>query len=144
MRKKNVFKTSITCGFVLTILVVLSATSVAQTVNSKTEKRILNLASPQESAAQTDDDDKLDESVNKFGTAVGSAYQCTAEADRDKLVGEARQAYTRIGRLFGTDRAFYFAVHFGNAAQAPFDKAKCPELLKKLRESVLMRRAAVK
>ena len=140
MKRNNIF----VCAFALAIFAIASVTSVAQTVNSKTEKRILNLASPQESAAQTDDDDKLDESVNKFGTAVGSAYQCTAEADRDKLVGEARQAYTRIGQLFGTDRAFYFAVHFGNAAQAPFDKAKCPELLKKLRESVLMRRAAVK
>ena len=142
MTTKNVFKTSITCGFALTILVVLSTTSVAQTVNSKTEKQILHLTSEQDSAAQPDEDDKLDESVRKFGSAAGAAYQCTAEADRGKLVMEVRQAYTRIGQLFGTDRAFYFAVHFGNSSQAQFDKAKCPELLKKLRESILMRRAA--
>jgi hypothetical protein len=142
MTTKNVFKTSITCGFVLTILVVLSATTVAQTVNSKTEKQILHLTSEQDAAAQPDEDDKLDESVRKFGSAAGAAYQCTAEADRGKLVMEVRQAYTRIGQLFGTDRAFYFAVHFGNSSQAQFDKATCPELLKKLRESILMRRAA--
>ena len=141
MTTKNVFKTSITCGFALTILVVLSTTSVAQTVNSKTEKQILHLTSEQDSAAQPDEDDKLDESVRKFGSAAGAAYQCTAEADRGKLVMEVRQAYTRIGQLFGTDRAFYFAVHFGNSSQAQFDKATCPELLKKLRESILMRRA---
>ena len=142
MTKKIVFKTSITCGFALTILVVLSTTSAAQTVNSKTEKQILHLTSEQDSAAQPDEDDKLDESVRKFGSAAGAAYQCTAEADRGKLVMEVRQAYTRIGQLFGTDRAFYFAVHFGNSSQAQFDKATCPELLKKLRESILMRRAA--
>jgi hypothetical protein len=141
MTKKNV-KTSIMCGFVLTILVVWSTTSVAQTVSFKTEKQILSLTSEQDPAAQPDDDDKLDESVRKFGSAAGAAYQCTAEADRGKLVMEVRQAYTRIGQLFGTDRAFYFAVHFGNSSQAQFDKATCSELLKKLRESILMRRAA--
>lgn len=73
---------------------------------------------------------------------LGAAYQCTADADKEKLVADVRQAYTRISQLFGTDRAFYFAVHFGHASQTPFDKAKCPELLKKLRESVLIRRAA--
>ena len=142
MTTKNVFKTSITCGFALTILVVLSTTSVAQTVNSKTEKQILHLTSEQDSAAQPDEDDKLDESVRKFGSAAGAAYQCTAEADREKLVSDVRQAYTRISQLFGTDRSFYFAVHFGTASQAPFDKGTCPELLKKLRESILIRRAA--
>jgi hypothetical protein len=80
MTTKNVFKTSITCGFALTILVVLSTTSVAQTVNSKTEKQILHLTSEQDPAAQPDEDDKLDESVRKFGSAAGAAYQCTAEA----------------------------------------------------------------
>ncbi len=142
MASTNISKSSITCGFVLTILAVACATSVAQTVNSKPEKQILNITSAQDAAAQADDDDKLDESVRKFGSAAGAAYQCTPEADRDKLVMEVRQAYTRIGQLFGTDRAFYFAVHFGNSSQAQFDKAKCPELLKKLRESILVRRAA--
>jgi hypothetical protein len=59
---------------------------------------------------------------------------------REKLVSDVMRAYSRIGQLFGTDRTFYFAVHFGNATDGPFDKAKCPELLKKLRESVLVRR----
>jgi len=140
MKRNTIF----VCAFALAIFAIASVTSVAQTVNSKTEKQILNLTSLQETAAQPDDDDKLDESVRKFGSAAGAAYQCTAEADRGKLVMEVRQAYTRIGQLFGTDRAFYFAVHFGNSSQAQFDKAQCPELLKKLRESILMRRAAVK
>jgi hypothetical protein len=140
MTSNNVFKTTVICGLVLTILAVMRTAGVAQTSNSKTTER-LNFPQ-QESAAQTDEEEKLDESFRKFGNAAGAAYQCTAQADREKLVGDVRQAYTRIGQLFGTDRGFYFAVHFGNASQAPFDKTKCPELLKKLRESILIRRAA--
>lgn len=140
MTSINIFEKAIRGGLFLTILAVTCATSVGQTSNSKTTAPLK--LEQQESAAQTDEDDKLDESVRKFGGAAGSAYQCTAEADRGKLIMEVRQAYTRIGQLFGTDRAFYFAVHFGTSSQAEFDKSKCPELLKKLRESILMRRAA--
>ena len=140
MTRNNTFEKAIRCGFFLTIFAVTCATSVAQTSNSKTTGP-LNPAQ-QESAAQTDDDEKLDDSFRKFGSAAGAAYQCVPDAEREKLVSDVRQAYTRIGQLFGTDHAFYFAVHFGNSSQAPFDKAKCPELLKKLRESILVRRAA--
>jgi hypothetical protein len=140
MASNDFYRNAISRLTLLTIFAVTCATSIAQTNNSKTAEK-LNLA-PQESAAQPDEDEKLDESFRKFGNAAGAAYQCTAEADREKLVTDVRQAYTRISQLFGTDRAFYFAVHFGNASQAPFDKAKCPELLKKLRESILIRRAA--
>lgn len=140
MRSNDFYQTAISRLTLLAIFAVTCATSIAQTSNSKTPEK-LNLA-PQESAAQTDEEEKLDDSFRRFGSAAGAAYQCTAEADREKLVSDVRQAYTRISQLFGTDRAFYFAVHFGNASQAPFDKAKCPELLKKLRESILVRRAA--
>jgi hypothetical protein len=140
MKSINIFEKGIRCGLFLTIFAVTCATGVGQKSNSKPTAP-LKLAQ-QESAAQTDEDEKLDDSFRRFGSAAGAAYQCTADADREKLVSDVRHAYTRISQLFGTDRAFYFAVHFGNSSQAPFDKAKCPELLKKLRESILVRRAA--
>lgn len=71
MRKNKVSKTAFACGFVLTILALACVTSVAQTVKSKTEKQILNLTRLQESAAQLDEDEKLDESVRKYGSAAG-------------------------------------------------------------------------
>ena len=132
---KNIFPNVI--GFVAVLAITCVAT-VAQTTNRTADAN----PSAQEMVAQTDDDEKLDDSFRKFGSAAGAAYQCTAEAEREKLVSDVRQAYTRIGQLFGTDRAFYFAVHFGHASQAPIEKTKCPELIKKLRESVLMRRGA--
>jgi hypothetical protein len=60
-----------------------------------------------------------------------------------RVVDDVRHAYTRIGQLFGTDRAFYFAAAFGNGTDETFDKARCPELLKRLRESSLVRRLGV-
>jgi hypothetical protein len=140
MTSNSVFKTTVMCGLVLTMLAVTRAVGVAQTSNFKTTER-LNLPQ-QESAAETGEDEKLDDSFRKFGSAAGAAYQCTPDADKEKLVSDVRRAYTRIGQLFGTDRAFIFAVHFGTASQGEFEKQKCAELIKKLRESVLIRRAA--
>jgi hypothetical protein len=89
------------------------------------------------------DDEALDTSFRKFGRAAGAAYQCAPEADKMRVVDDVRHAYTRIGQLFGTDRAFYFAAAFGNGTDETFDKARCPELLKRLRESSLVRRLGV-
>jgi hypothetical protein len=142
MRSKDYFQSTISCLALLAILAVACGISLAQSANPKTPAENLLLKPPQQAAAQTDEDENLDDSVRKFGSAAGTAYQCTPESEREKLVSEVMGAYTRIGQLFGTDRAFYFAVHFGTASQGSVDKAKCPELLKKLRESILMRRAA--
>ena len=135
MKSKNFSLKALSC---LVLLTMTSVTALAQTEKPKTNSDSKSL---QQATTQEDDDDKLDESFRKFGNAAGAAYQCTPEAEREKLVADVMQAYSRIGRLFGTDRAFYFAVHFGTSSQGGFDKAKCPELLKKLRESVLIRRS---
>jgi hypothetical protein len=86
------------------------------------------------------DDEALDENFRRYGRAAGAAYQCAPDADKLRVVDDVRHAYTRIGQLFGTDRAFFFAAAFGNGSDQPFDKARCPELLKRLRESSLVRR----
>ena len=143
MRVNNIFRFGISALAFLTIITVASITSLGQTVSPKTNTDPLMLKPTQEAKDTKDeDDDKLDESFRKYGSAAGAAYQCTAPADREKMVSEVMRAYSRIGQLFGTDRAFYFAVHFGNSVEGPFDKTKCNELLKKLRESVLVRRTA--
>jgi hypothetical protein len=142
MRRNDFFKTAISCLAFLAIFAATCGTGLAQKANPKTERESLNLRPQPQAADHTDEDEKLDDKFRKFGSAAGAAYQCTPESEREKLVSDVRRAYTRIGQLFGTDRAFYFAVHFGHATDGPFDKAKCPELLKKLRESILVRRAA--
>ena len=140
MTRSDIGKSAISFLAVLAVLAVSRGTVLTNSVNSKTEMK-LNLMPQQPAAGQTDEDDRLDDQFRKYGSAAGAAYQCTPESEREQVVSDIRRAYSRIGQLFGTDRAFYFAVHFGNAADGPFDKAKCPELLKKLRESILVRGA---
>jgi hypothetical protein len=93
-----------------------------------------------QTASEEADDEALDESFRRFGRAAGAAYQRAPDADKLRAVDDVRHAYTRIGQLFGSDRAFFFAAAFGNGSDQPFDKARCPELLKRLRESSLVRR----
>jgi hypothetical protein len=99
---------------------------------------IANVIPQQPDTVRTDADEQLDDQFREYGSVAGAAYQCTPESGRERLVSDIRRAYSRIGELFGTDRAFYFAVHFGTSVDGPFDKAKCPELIKRLRESVLV------
>lgn len=91
-------------------------------------------------AGQPDDEEELDTKFRQFGRAAGAAYQCAPESDRERVVNDVRHAYSRVGQLFGTDRAFYFAAAFGAGTRQDIDKARCAELIKKLQESVLVRR----
>jgi len=91
-------------------------------------------------SAQDDEDEKLDDAFRKFGQAAGAAYQCVPDTEKEKTGSDIRRAFNRIGQLFGTDRAFYFAVHFGRSVNEPFDKSKCAELTTKLRESAFLKR----
>jgi hypothetical protein len=104
---------------------------------------VASLQAAQAPPAQLNDDEQLDASLRKFGYAAGAAYQCAEadrEADRERVVGDVKHAYSRIGQLFGTDHAFYFAAAFGGGTVQTFDKARCAELIKKLQDSVLVRR----
>ena len=139
MRGDHVLKTAIVSLAILAILAVSRGTDLAPSLNADTATPIPNLMPQQPEAAQTDEDEKLDDQFRKFGSAAGAAYQCSPESGREQLVSDVRRAYSRIGQLFGTDRAFYFAAHFGRAVDGPFDKAKCPELIRRLRESILVR-----
>ena len=100
---------------------------------------VARLQAAQATPAQPDDDEQLDASLRKFGRAAGAAYQC-ADTDRERVVVDVKHAYSRIGQLFGTDHAFYFAAAFGGGTVQDFDKGRCAELVKKLQDSVLVRR----
>jgi len=107
------------------------------------ERLVARLQAAQASPAQPDDDEQLDAALRKFGHAAGAAYQCAdadREADRERVVGDVKHAYSRIGQLFGTDHAFYFAAAFGGGTIEPFDTTRCAEIIKKLQDSVLVRR----
>ena len=140
MSNNQTYRTSILMLVPIVLVFVLITTTSAQVKPGDKAKDAAKTASV-EDAAQDDEDEKLDASFRKFGQAAGAAYQCAGEAEKEKLVGDVRKAYNRIAQLFGTERAFYFAASFGKASDDPFDKAKCGELMTKLRESILVKRA---
>ena len=144
MKRNEAFRIPIACLAFLAVFVAAYATGLAQRDKSTTQGATLELMPPVLAAqtgttGQMDDDEQLDEKFRKFGRAAGAAYQCTPEAERENFGTDIRRAYTKISQLFGTDRAFFFAVNFGDATDEPFDKAKCSELMRKLRESVFVR-----
>jgi hypothetical protein len=135
MTSNNFWQITICC---LALLGIFALTSPSQSGQSQSPPA----TKEPDAADASDDDEKLDASFRRFGLAAGAAYQCTPESGKEKLVDDVLHAFSRIGQLFGTDRAFYFAASFGRGTDQPFDKAKCAELIEKLRESRLVRRLA--
>jgi hypothetical protein len=78
-----------------------------------------------QSAAGEDEDVKFEESIRNFGFVSGAAYQCLPEAERTAHDREVLRAYSGIVRLFGSDRAFFYAAAFGAGTSMPIDKAEC-------------------
>lgn len=79
--------------------------------------------------AQEDPEEVLDERIRQGGYAAGLALQC---APADQKVAFEREIVNRaneIVRLFGSDRAFYYAASFGAGAEAKLDRAECPKFL---------------
>lgn len=72
-----------------------------------------------------EEDVKFEESIRNFGFVSGLAYQCLPEADRTAHEREVMKAYSGLVRLFGSDRAFFYAAAFGAGTSTSVDKAKC-------------------
>jgi hypothetical protein len=95
------------------------------------------LAGAQEKTASVEDEDvRFEESIRNFGFVSGAAYQCLPEAERAAHDREVIKAYTGLARLFGTDRAFFFAAAYGAGATTGIDKAKCPSYIEDYRAAM--------
>jgi hypothetical protein len=95
------------------------------------------LAAAQSKPAPSEDEDlKFEESIRNFGFVSGAAYQCLPEADRGGHDREVLKAYSGLVRLFGTDRAFFYAAAFGAGTSTGIDKAKCAAYLEDFRAAM--------
>lgn len=83
-----------------------------------------------------DEDVKFEESIRNFGFISGAAYQCLAEADRGAHEREVLRAYSGIVRLFGSDRAFFYAAAFGAGTSASLEKGKCKGYIEDFRSAM--------
>ena len=87
-------------------------------------------------AQTTDEEQKFDEAIEQFGYVSGSAFQCAASDQAKAVETDALKAFTGITRLFGSDRAFFYAAAYGVGATANIDQSKCSEYIRQFQESM--------
>lgn len=102
----------------LAIAAWLPVAAVAQTAKS------VATPSPAPSLAEQEDL-RFEEAIRNFGFLSGAAYQCLPEADRTAHDREVLKAFSGLVRLFGSDRAFFYAAAFGAGTSMNIDRTKC-------------------
>ena len=91
------------------------------------------LACAQAKPADDDEDLRFEESIRNFGFVSGAAYQSLPDAERTAHDREVLKAYSGLVRLFGSDRAFFYAAAYGAGTSMSIDKAKCPGYIQDFR-----------
>lgn len=82
------------------------------------------------------EDLKFEEAIRDFGFVSGAAYQCLPDAERTAHDRQVLTAYSGLVRLFGSDRAFFYAAAFGAGTSMSLDKAKCAEYIEDFRTAM--------
>lgn len=71
------------------------------------------------------EDQQFEDAIRNFGFLSGAAYQCLPQGERLSHDREVLTAYSGIVRLFGSDRAFFYAAAFGAGTSANIERSKC-------------------
>jgi len=90
-------------------------------------------------AAAPDDEEAFDEKLREFGYWAGAAYGCVDAGKQVEVERKVLDTFNGIARLFGTDRAFFYAAAFGNGTTHKVEPGKCPELLEKFQKATAVR-----
>ena len=89
------------------------------------------------SSVPTDqEEEQMDAALRKFGYVSGHAFQCYSGDQQIKAERVALDVATNILRLFGSDRAFYYAAAFGAGASEQVDKQGCPAAIKEAQSMI--------
>jgi hypothetical protein len=90
-------------------------------------------------AAPSDAEEAFDEKLREFGYWSGAAHGCVPEAKQAEVERKVLETFQSISRLFGTDRAFFYAAAFGRGTSVKVEAAKCPEFLEKFEKATAAR-----
>lgn len=84
-------------------------------------------AAAQTTAASAADQEDLrfEESIRNLGFVSGAAYQCLPESERPAHDRAVLDAFSGLVRLFGSDRAFFYAAAFGAGTSMSLDRTQC-------------------
>ncbi len=91
---------------------------------------------PTNAQQPVDEEEALDNAIEQFGYTSGLAFQCTSSSEAIAVEQDALRAFTGITRLFGSDRAFFYAAAYGNGASADLDRSQCDQYIRQFREAV--------
>lgn len=83
-------------------------------------------AAAEKPSVEQDEDVLFEEAIRDFGYVSGVAYQCLPETEQGAHDRAVLEAYSGIARLFGTDRAFFYAAAFGAGTSSTIDRSQCP------------------
>ncbi len=95
--------------------------------------------STQAMKSSADDEEILDDKIREFGYWSGAAYGCVPAAKQPEIERKVLDTFNHISRLFGTDRAFFYAAAFGNGTTMKIEAQKCPEFLSKFEKATALR-----
>jgi hypothetical protein len=98
-------------------------------------------AQTQAQSAEDEAEEAFDEKLRAFGYWSGAAFACVGEAKQPEVEHKVLDTFNGIARLFGTDRAFFYAAAFGNGTTHKVDPAECSGFLKKFEEATAVRGA---
>jgi hypothetical protein len=90
---------------------------------------------PAQAQAADDEEEAFDDKLRAFGYWSGAAFACVGEAKQAEVERKVLETFNGIARLFGTDRAFFYAAAFGNGTTHKVDPARCPEFLDKFQKA---------
>lgn len=93
-------------------------------------------AADQATEPAADTEELLDDGLKKFGYLTGLATGCVKPEQKADLEREALDLSDGIGRLLGTDRAFFFAAAFGYGTSVTLETQDCEAVLKRYEERV--------
>jgi hypothetical protein len=91
---------------------------------------------PQSTLPTDQEEEQLDTAMRKFGYVSGQAFQCHTKEQQVKAERVALDVATNILRLFGSDRAFFYAAAFGAGASEQMDQKACPAAIKEAKAMV--------
>lgn len=105
---------------------------------SQAQQKPASPAQAPKAAAPADEEAVFDDKLREFGYWSGAAYGCVAEAKQAEVERKVLDTYNHIARLFGTDRAFFYAAAFGNGTTMKVEAAKCPDFLAKFEKATAL------
>jgi hypothetical protein len=84
-----------------------------------------------------DEEEKFDDALQQFGYVSGAAFQCAkANQQAAAMEREVMRVFSGITRLFGTDRAFFYAAAYGAGATTTIDRTKCADYTRQFQQSI--------